>query len=213
VNEAVNDFASVRVSTEQAVPMEQCFAERLKFLPQAVFRVVIMVEMNFDIAKAGFAKVTQLVEVGGNEVFVLRIEERMLRRASAAVFEVTEEFQLFGAPAVHAGVSDVPGGSRVVRFEVIAHGDEDVERLVVYESFPGCPVPRDLCDDLVIVGRCGQSFSANLRLIQARAAVHAEKVARQPAVQMLLPDDVSHDGGFDNKYGGGQAGKNLERHD
>ena len=78
--------------------------------------------------------------------------------STAAVFELAEEFWVVGAPSIHSCIGDVASGLGVVRFEVIAHGDEHVEWFVINETFPGSAMSRNLRQDFFIVRRGFQSF-------------------------------------------------------
>ena len=158
-----------------------------------------------------------MVEILGHEVLVLRVEERVLRSPAARIFEAAKPLGILATPACDAFIRDVPRWSCIVRFVVVADGDEDVHGLVVAEPFKGGLMSghatihkpgsksQDWFDDrfneirICTARQLGQRLSQRLGTLQSRAQLHAEEIARQPLVEMLTTHHQRSSSGLDNE--------------
>ena len=128
VDESEGD-AAVPVAAQETVSVKEGFGEHAETVGQCCGSVMVMVQMNFDIAETTAAKGCEIVEQFGLVAF-FRKEERVLRRASVRVGEFLAEAGILPDPSRHAYALSRGIGVSVIGFEVIGDAEKYVDRKI-----------------------------------------------------------------------------------
>ena len=116
MDEAVGEFAVVAPARQQAVAAGEQFLEAEQRGAEVVGGVVVVVQVDLDLAEAGAAEVGQGVEVF-RLVLLDGVEERVARRPAVGVAEAAELPRVVADPALDAAAADLrrPAGSASAR--------------------------------------------------------------------------------------------------
>ena len=130
MNETVDDLIRHRIAAQHPVPVIQHIAENTQFFFESFRRVVVMMEMDVELAEPGATHVCQRIDVFGT-ILVLRKEKRVLRRSAIDIAKRLKASRILFAPAQDSRQRIGSRGTAPLRFIVIADRDEDIGRLAV----------------------------------------------------------------------------------
>src|SRR5262249_49493994 len=129
VDEAERDGAGVLVASEQTVIVDKKFAERDELVAEAVGRVVVVVQVQFDFTEARATQFTERVQQR-LLVFLGGIKERVAWGTTVGILEPAELFRELldpGLHAFHAGGEIRAAGLGLV---MIGHAQDEVNFFV-----------------------------------------------------------------------------------
>jgi hypothetical protein len=141
VDEAVGQRAGAAVARQQAVATRQDVGELSQGGAQVVGGVVVVMQVDLDLAEALAAQVRQRVEVFGL-VLLGGIEEGMAGRPAVAVAEDAELPRITFDPAAHAGPAPFRRWAVLLGLIVVGDAQKDVDVLLG----PRRPAPPQVAD-------------------------------------------------------------------
>jgi hypothetical protein len=124
MDEPVGNLAS-RVFPQQAVLMKECLLELFEGLPEILGRVVIVVEVNFDVAVPSATQTGELLDRFGS-IHLGREKKRVLRGAAARILNAVDGSRVFPQPAIDPFALNVQRRVADHRFVVVRHAKEHV---------------------------------------------------------------------------------------
>ena len=127
VDEAKAQLAGARIARQRAMALVQQLVEAVDGRVEVFGGIVVVMQVDFDLAKAVGAQAGELVEMFLDVLF-LRIEEAVLRRAAIRIAMRAGQRAIVAAPAIHPRTLGGHVDPAPVRLEVVDKTEHHVDR-------------------------------------------------------------------------------------
>jgi hypothetical protein len=127
VDETIGDVAGIATTRQETMTVGQGFLEFGQSPAEVGRGVIVVMEVNFDLAEARPAKFGERFQVAWF-VFLGGIKKRVLGRSAVAVAKPGEESRIGLDPVIHPSGGDVGGSVAPLGLEVIGDAEQNVDR-------------------------------------------------------------------------------------